>query len=336
MALKYYRSTIYYLTIRIYHINFPFIRYILIGVNLPADGNLHSYNDCIDELETIYSYYSTVGRVVIISAGVLKARVNEHVFSYIQSEKSEILTNFINENIVTPINQTSLCNGPNYTFEPQKSTLDYILVPTAFVDHVKECIIIDNDKCCIASDHLPIFASINILSERFYTPPAEPTPSWHKATDEQLSSYKDKTESYLISKQFKTPETPDEIENLNKLLTNTLINTAKETIPLKKYNPHTKPYWNKELSDAHAKARLKRYLWLNENRPRGLAYDSYREYKTAKQVFRQKQADAIKLYEENVYKDLDEAAELDIRLFWKLLSKHKNRKTNSQKSYTCT
>ena len=54
---------------------------------------------------------------------------------------------------------------------------------------------------------------------------------------------------------------------------------------------------------------------LIENRPRGMLHESYREYKHAKNVLRQKQSEAIQLYEENVYKDLDEAAELDIRLF---------------------
>ena len=52
----------------------------------------------------------------------------------------------------------------------------------------------------------------------------------------------------------------------------------------------------------------------------------YREYKHAKSNFRQKQDEAIKEYEDQVYKDIDEAAEVDIRLFWKLISKQKKRK----------
>ena len=86
---------------------------------------------------------------------------------------------------------------------------------------------------------------MNVPSNRFFTPPSELTPSWHKATDDRLNNYQTKVKTFFKSKLIQTPQTPDEIEKLNKILTDTLINLEKETMPLKKFNPHTKPYWNK-------------------------------------------------------------------------------------------
>ena len=130
--------------------------------------------------------------------------------------------------------------GPSYTFEPQKSTLDYILIPNASLDLINKCVIVDNDKRSIASDNLPIFASVNVPSNRFL----RHLPNRH------LPGTK-----LLMTGFIQTPQTPDEIEKFNKILTDTLINLAKETIPQKKFNPHTKPYWNKKLNDSHTIAR---------------------------------------------------------------------------------
>lgn len=100
------------------------------------------------------------------------------------------------------------------------------------------------------------------------------------------------------------------------------------------YNPHTRPGWTKEIKQLHSTERNFRRIWVGEGRPRGMVFDSYRNYKRAKRRFR----DALtKQYEDHmrkVYQDLDEAAECDIRLFWKLVKNTKLKlPAHTQKSF---
>ncbi|CAC5409893.1 unnamed protein product [Mytilus coruscus] len=81
------------------------------------------------------------------------------------------------------------------------------------------------------------------------------------------------------------------------------------------YNPHTKPYWNADMKKAHTKERNMRRVWMQDGRPRGMQHESYFNYKLAKRDFRNIQ----KLAND----DINNAAECDIRLFWKLI-KHNN------------
>lgn len=62
-----------------------------------------------------------------------------------------------------------------------------------------------------------------------------------------------------------------------------------------------------------------------EGRPRGMMFASYREYKRAKRHFRRALDEAHERYMCDVYKDIDEAAEMDIRLFWKLTKRRAAR-----------
>ena len=74
---------------------------------------------------------------------------------------------------------------------------------------------------------------------------------------------------------------------------------------------------------------------VQENIPRGRTSNSYSEYKTAKNKFKMLQDQAIKEYEDSIYRDIDEAAELDICLFWKLMNNFKNKNTNNGYEIKC-
>ena len=94
-------------------------------------------------------YLSNRGKVVI--SGDMNAKYNEITNGYIQKQKSNVLTSFINENRLTVVNKSELCSGPTYTFEPCKSTLDYVIVNESGCSLVKSCSILDNSDCSIAS-----------------------------------------------------------------------------------------------------------------------------------------------------------------------------------------
>ena len=82
------------------------------------------------------------------------------------------------------------------------------------------------------------------------------------------------------------------------------------------------------MRQAHANARLKRKVWVDDNRPRGMMHDSYKEYKTAKKNFRNMQRKAIFQHENETFNQLNVTAENDIRLFWRLLKRTKRKSSN--------
>jgi hypothetical protein len=98
---------------------------------------------------------------------------------------------------------------------------------------------------------------------------------------------------------------------------------TKHYIPHTGYNPHTRPGWNKEVEELHTTERKLRRIWISRGRPRGMHSESYRNYKRAKMHFRKALQIPYENYMRNVYKDLDEAAECDIRMFWKLVKRQK-------------
>lgn len=93
------------------------------------------------------------------------------------------------------------------------------------------------------------------------------------------------------------------------------------------YNPFTRPDWTKAVKEFHDIERAKPRLWMSEGRPRGMNYSSYREYKRAKRLFRNVLDREHAAYMSKVYADIDKAAEVDLRLFWKL-TKHIKPKTS--------
>ncbi|CAC5398172.1 unnamed protein product [Mytilus coruscus] len=94
------------------------------------------------------------------------------------------------------------------------------------------------------------------------------------------------------------------------------------------FNPTTKPYWSDEVKQAHKAKRLARRKWINQGRPRGVNFPSYVEYKSAKNEFRNRQRFAYSAYMINTNREIDETAECDVRLFWRLIFGLKSRKTN--------
>ena len=92
--------------------------------------------------------------------------------------------------------------------------------------------------------------------------------------------------------------------------------------------PHIKPYWTSEVKKAHKNARQKRKIWVSEGKPRGMVYEAYKNYKTAKSEFRSIQQKAIYDHENNTFAELNNAAEHDIRLFWRLFKGTKGKKSN--------
>ena len=64
--------------------------------------------------------------------------------------------------------------------------------------------------------------------------------------------------------------------------------------------------------------------WCLEGCPRGEQFESFRLYKNAKRLLRKEQRRLIRKSEENDFKELSAAAEINNIKFWKYVNRHRN------------
>lgn len=69
--------------------------------------------------------------------------------------------------------------------------------------------------------------------------------------------------------------------------------------------------------------RQKRRIWISEGRPRGMCHKSYKKYKRDKREFHNELQTAHNDFINMFFKDIDEAAECTVRLFWKLIKRQR-------------
>ena len=69
--------------------------------------------------------------------------------------------------------------------------------------------------------------------------------------------------------------------------------------------------------------------WTSEGRPRGEQYESFRLYKDAKRLFRKEQRKMVRKTEENDFKELSEASEIDHIKFWKYVNRRRKKKIST-------
>ena len=147
----------------------------------------------------------------------------------------------------------------------------------------------------------------------------------HKATPEALENFRARVRQHFQELKCRELKTLDDIEFYAQNLVHTLHTCAAETIPMSSFNPFTRPDWTKNVKALHDIERAKRRLWMADGRPRGMHHPSYREYKRAKRHFRNVLDSEHDKYMRETYRDIDEAAECDIRLFWRLTKRKKPR-----------
>ena len=293
---------------------------------MPADGNIIRYREQLELLYDLHQYYSAIGRVII--AGDMNSSCIDNFKC--NKYKSTQFVNFLKETNLTPVNTQDWCKGPMYTFTPCQSMIDYVLVDSLILNSITRCEIIGEDVCEVTSDHLPIVWTIRGGYTQHYQQQSSQHTSiaWHKATPTMLLSYSIHVDEAMAL--IENTHIGDSV-NVNKLtheLTESLRAAAYKALPVTKFNPHTKPYWTPEVKHAHAQSRSKRRAWIADGRPRGREFTSYTNYKQAKRSFINAQQEASEEYINKAYRDIDEAAGCDIRLFWKLISKRKKKCPN--------
>ncbi|CAC5385645.1 unnamed protein product [Mytilus coruscus] len=297
----------------------------IFGVYLPADGSIDNYRQELNALDDLYTYYINYGKVVV--AGDFNASCINKNLQFTNTTKSKELQNFVHRHYIChPFTDTckTLLKGPEFTFTLKNTMLDYILIDETLVRQLRRYEILEEGTFSSTSDHLPVIACIELdENPHIDLNNFSKLPAWHKINKHSTKEYQDKLCAPLDILIQEAQNNDIDINLFYHNLVDTLINTAKETIPCNMYNPHTKPYWNADVKKAHTKERSMRRVWMQDGRPRGMQHESYFNYKRAKRDFRNIQKLANEHNIEETYDDINNAAECDIRLFWKRSKRHK-------------
>ena len=100
-------------------------------------------------------------------------------------------------------------------------------------------------------------------------------------------------------------------------------------VPVSKFRPFTKPYWNSTLSHLKVTKVEKYKLWKDSGKPRG-SDPLYREHLTAKKNFSKELRKVAKSYERQELNDAVNSVGSDKTVFWRLLKR--SRSTPGHKS----
>ena len=277
---------------------------------------IESHKHELNILDSLCTYYSNFGNVII--AGDLNAQDHDRSNKY----KSIELTKFIDRQFLSYAGNQIPFKGPNYTYTTKETMSDYILFNQGVISQLRPYEILSEGSVSSTSDHLPIVVKIKLdynphrLSYSYMKSPA-----WQKINDKNLKNYQeflnDPLDFLLERMNYANPN----VDTLNNDLVTILKYASSTTIPHCGYNLYTKSYWNFEVRNAHNEERYKRRCWVADGRPRGMHFESYRDYKRSKSNFRNVQHTAYEKYIQKTYDDINDAAECDIRLFWKLIKK---------------
>ena len=300
--------------------------YFIFSVYMPSSNNIGEYREQITSLQEIYSYYSEVGHVII--GGDMNASLLGELHS--NKYKSTELVKLVQDNSMVAINNTSVCTGPSYTFIPTRTMIDYILTDDVTACRGGTCEILKEGSFPSTSDHLPIVCCFNMDKFEIYQPVDNITwTAWHKAEPGQFQQYEMTVSDTLQSLLQFDIQSQNDVDVFVGELVACLLNAAQNTLPCKTFSEYTKPYWNTELKELHKLERQARIVWITADRPRGWDNKLYAEYKSAKDKFRSAQRKASEAYLDSSIKEIENAAECDLRLFWQLVKRKKSKQANS-------
>ena len=306
----------------------------LFQVYLPSRSHvLDVYKTCIEELENILSMYMCKGIVIIM--GDMNAQIFPRAHSCRIDGRDQYFLDFIEYNNIVSVSSLDIRTGPNTTFVSfdgkSESHIDHILVPYEKCDLISSCNIPDDCSLNVSS-HRPVLCSIQV-PHIFSQPSTQESDviNWSKVKQDDKKLYTESLQNDVILNEVLNREIRSEgdVDNMYNQLVNRLNDTTKKCISKSKFKPHLKPYWNKELTDAHQLMKYKRTLWKESGKPRGSTYLAYREYKQAKTEFRKLHREIVSQYLKELDDQINTAAEIDTKRFLKLI-KSRRSKTGSK------
>ena len=297
-----------------------------------SSHSINTYRDFIDLLHVTISMYSNNGLVLIL--GDFNAHLQGKRFIKNTDARGRSLLDLMHGLNLLAINTLPNCIGSYFSFRSYgdlyESLIDHILIPSERLDTVLSCEILDDDVLNV-SRHLPVVCSVSIptanLNVQNFDFPAHV--KWEKLDDASKTSYRADLEALLLSSCDSTGlSCNDSIDRQYSHIVNSILR-ASDKLPKTRFKPFLKPYWDSILKHLHAVMRGKRREWIRNGRPRGMQNISYKEYKTAKTLFRAHHRRCAENYLTELNLEIDKAAEIDSAVFWKKVN---NRRKTSHTS----
>ena len=301
----------------------------LLQVYLPCKTHsMWTYKNCIEDLENIVCRYVDRGKLMIM--GDYNTELpTRYQRDGVLDNRGNILVDLMMRHNLVAIHSLDACDGAEFSnvpFNSERQTLiDHRLVQQPDIESVKSCSIIEDDSLNF-STHRPIMCTLRMPHYKQSNSPSRII-NWRNIKYEHISIYEEHMNNNSILREFlnKHIETNADIDNMYLSIVQVINNVTNACIPKTEFKPYIKPYWNDALSRQHKLMKSQRMKWIDKGRPRGDAYQSYREYKSAKRDFERKHREAIYNYITELEKELDSAAELDNNEFWRLINKRKPR-----------
>ncbi|CAC5416427.1 unnamed protein product [Mytilus coruscus] len=149
------------------------------------------------------------------------------------------------------------------------------------------------------SDHHPILCTFETESH-LHNPQetSDPTVSWERTRNINcIEDYTFAVSNNLWTVKFPNTALPDVIESYYSCIVSAIKKAEKDTLPYKKFNRHSKPYWNHNLTVLRDSMRSIRNEWINNCQCHDTHCEFFHKYKSAKREFRTALRKAFDEYE---------------------------------------
>lgn len=303
----------------------------IIQVYLPSANHcMAEFEGYLSKVQDLCSMYSEKGTLLIM--GDFNAHRNGQSFVKCHDRRSTLLHQLLSNNNFLSVNTLPICTGASSTFVSYSgeytSMIDHILIPAEKVDLVSVCKILD-DAALNVSTHRPILMHINFpyVEQIDFNISFRRSVKWRGIKQDDIIQYRESLENLCSNKTTNNSNTymNQDIDVLYTDIVNMITSASDKHLPQSKvFKKHLKPYWDQTLKDLHRVMRDKRKVWILDNRPRGIPFTSYMEYKDAKRIFRQYHRKCADNYLKSLNEEIDSAAGLDSQYFWKLVNTRRN------------
>ena len=314
----------------------------VIGVYLPHAGHgLTEYQKHLDVLEHVIEQCSLGGDVIVMGD------FNAHVGQEDQlprgwgrtTANGRRLLDMLSRCAMTPVDLSTICEGPEHTFENGRGHMSYVdhcVISNYCVENVLSCNVLDD--VLNTSDHLALSCTLDLknilVRDVMNAPVSGPKVAWHKMSKLEIEcKYSVVVDAMLSDSELLTDpdcgagDIRDAITKHVQLLEN-VFKEVSMNLPTVKFNKHLKPYWHKGLSQSVARKRAAWQKWVNAGKHRDNS-PMWVEYKAAKKQFRMEQRRASAEHETKFLNEVAKTQEIDQKLFWKLVNNRRKPK-NSQ------
>ncbi|MEW8561249.1 MAG: hypothetical protein AB2541_04060 [Candidatus Thiodiazotropha sp.] len=306
-----------------------------------VNHSIELYKEYLNRLQNIISIYSELGTVILMGD------INTHLTRCSQQEprlnsRGAHFNDLLRENNLISINTLDFCVGAGSTFVTydgrHESLIDHIILPVEKLQYVTFCEIRDDDALNV-SRHRPVHCMVE-LPICCFDPDEDQIEykkiNWRKADEKSVNAYvsaiqnNERLQSNFLEGRLNSMSS---IDQAYETLVNEITVAAQNCFPVKRFKHFLKPYWNRELDTLHKRMTQKRAAWVSDGRPRGPEFVSFKEYKNAKREFRRCHRKFANEYLQTQVDQIDQAAEVDSSLFWRLINarrKNSNSRPGSE------